>query len=270
MGQLTADRDRYALASPAYIAALAVLVVNDVWLKRMWPGLVTGKLSDVAGLYALAVFGCWLFRRPAAVCIAVAVAFIAWKLPLADVPIALWNDLVPALPLGRVADPTDLLALLVLPFAYHARETAGAWKSHLATTAIALCSLFAFVNTSIARHQFDVAPGDAVRRMDVAMPLPELVAALEKCGYRTSVITFPAADGSSKTDLQISYGTTLPDDTDRDIEATASIVTAEPFTTAELQQFEIFRQNSPGNEAFVKSDFMKRMRNCAGARFSAR
>lgn len=38
------------LAHPASLLALAVLLVNDHLLKAAWPGTVTGKLSDVAGL----------------------------------------------------------------------------------------------------------------------------------------------------------------------------------------------------------------------------
>jgi len=40
---------------PVAITALAVLVVNDRWLKSAWPGFVTGKLSDCAGLVLLPV-----------------------------------------------------------------------------------------------------------------------------------------------------------------------------------------------------------------------
>ena len=39
-----------ALLRPFVGSALAVLLVNDHLLKRRWPGLITGKLSDVAGL----------------------------------------------------------------------------------------------------------------------------------------------------------------------------------------------------------------------------
>ena len=39
-----------ALASPAAIASLLLLLVNDHVLKQAWPGVVTGKLSDFAGL----------------------------------------------------------------------------------------------------------------------------------------------------------------------------------------------------------------------------
>jgi hypothetical protein len=37
------------LVHPAVVAALAILVVNDHFLKWHYPGIVTGKLSDFAG-----------------------------------------------------------------------------------------------------------------------------------------------------------------------------------------------------------------------------
>ena len=39
-----------ALASPVAVVSLVLLVLNDHVLKQAWPGVVTGKLSDVAGL----------------------------------------------------------------------------------------------------------------------------------------------------------------------------------------------------------------------------
>ena len=39
-----------ALLDPIALAALTLLVVNDHILKSAWPGFVTGKLSDIAGL----------------------------------------------------------------------------------------------------------------------------------------------------------------------------------------------------------------------------
>jgi hypothetical protein len=40
----------HPLLHPVSLAAIALLVVNDHVFKAAWPGLVTGKLSDVAGL----------------------------------------------------------------------------------------------------------------------------------------------------------------------------------------------------------------------------
>jgi hypothetical protein len=39
-----------AMLHPVVITAVAVLIANDHVLKDRWPGIVTGKLSDVAGL----------------------------------------------------------------------------------------------------------------------------------------------------------------------------------------------------------------------------
>ncbi|HET7501896.1 MAG TPA: hypothetical protein VFK02_12855 [Kofleriaceae bacterium] len=44
---MTASR---ALTRPIAIAAIALLVVNDHVLKAAYPGFVTGKLSDFAGM----------------------------------------------------------------------------------------------------------------------------------------------------------------------------------------------------------------------------
>jgi len=38
------------LAHPFSVLGLALLLLNDHLLKQVWPGVVTGKLSDLAGL----------------------------------------------------------------------------------------------------------------------------------------------------------------------------------------------------------------------------
>jgi hypothetical protein len=38
------------LSHPIALVALAVWIVNDQMLKRAWPSVVTGKLSDIAGM----------------------------------------------------------------------------------------------------------------------------------------------------------------------------------------------------------------------------
>ena len=52
-----------ALLRPLPLAAVAVLLFNDHWLKVYWPGLLSGKLSDVAGLCFFPLFleALWLF-----------------------------------------------------------------------------------------------------------------------------------------------------------------------------------------------------------------
>jgi hypothetical protein len=41
------------LVRPPAVLALVTLILNDHVLKRSWPGLLTGKLSDIAGLVFL-------------------------------------------------------------------------------------------------------------------------------------------------------------------------------------------------------------------------
>ena len=50
-----------ALLHPVPVVAIALLVLNDHVLKEAWPGPLTGKLSDVAGLafFPLALVSAW-------------------------------------------------------------------------------------------------------------------------------------------------------------------------------------------------------------------
>lgn len=55
---------RPSLLTPWALAAIAVMVINDHWLKALAPGLVTGKLSDMAGLAFFPLFLVELARLP--------------------------------------------------------------------------------------------------------------------------------------------------------------------------------------------------------------
>jgi len=47
---------REPLLHPVALAAIALLIANDHVLKSRWPGFVTGKLSDVAGMIFFPLF----------------------------------------------------------------------------------------------------------------------------------------------------------------------------------------------------------------------
>lgn len=113
---------------PVALAALAVLVLNDHVWKARYPGWVTGKLSDVAGLIVFPLVACALARvvvraRPERVlAAAIAATMIGFALVKLWPPAthacavamgALQTPLSPG-PVTIVRDPTDLLAL---PFA---------------------------------------------------------------------------------------------------------------------------------------------------------
>ncbi len=136
-----------ALLHPVALLAIGLLILNDHVLKQAWPGLVTGKLSDFAGLifFPLLLQAVWevaaeIGRRPslarprvlAIAILATAAVFAAIKLlPVAGdhyraavgwlqwLPAALVSSLAggdPGSPhIVRLApDPTDLVALVAL------------------------------------------------------------------------------------------------------------------------------------------------------------
>jgi hypothetical protein len=48
------------LGAPVFLLSLATLLLNDFVFKPSFPGMVTGKLSDLAGLFAFGCFWCSL------------------------------------------------------------------------------------------------------------------------------------------------------------------------------------------------------------------
>jgi hypothetical protein len=116
-----------ALAHPGAVLALVVLVVNDHVLKEAWPGFVTGKLSDVAGLVvAPLLLGVLLtlLRAPHAAALALAATGIGFAFcKTSAVGAAVTSDVwsLFGTPTMIRADVTDLFAL---PALY------GAWQIH--------------------------------------------------------------------------------------------------------------------------------------------
>lgn len=74
---------------PLAIVSLVVLVVNDHVGKALAPGLVTGKLSDAAGIVLLPRMFAWLGVPPA---LAIAVSVAGFTLVKACAPVnSAWN-----------------------------------------------------------------------------------------------------------------------------------------------------------------------------------
>ena len=107
------------LLHPAFLGALAVLLLNDYFLKETFHNWWTGKLSDVAGmlLLPLLVFVVTGWRASVSVVVS-ALAFGFMKSAAAQSAIDAYNSLAP-IDFHRVVDYSDLLAWLVLPLSYH-------------------------------------------------------------------------------------------------------------------------------------------------------
>lgn len=136
--------------SPGFILALFLLLLNDHLLKNLLPGLLTGKLSDVAGVFLVGLLACALPRvRPPLSLALLALLFIWWKSPTSSTAISLWNGLA-LWPVQRVEDYSDLIALLSLPaaHAYWQRYRAIA-LSRLLRLPLIMATVFAVSATSM-------------------------------------------------------------------------------------------------------------------------
>ena len=134
------------LRSPLFIGSLACLLVNDLILKAHFHNWFTGKLSDVAGLIAFALFFSAIFpRQRKFVFQTVAVAFCVWKSPLSQPLIDWWSTAL--YPIDRVVDYSDLIAVFALPIGYttNYRREGG---NRLVPLALCTTALFAFCATS--------------------------------------------------------------------------------------------------------------------------
>jgi hypothetical protein len=126
------------LLHPLAVAAIAVLVVNDHLLKDAYPGWLTGKLSDLAGLVFFPLLVALVVPMRVAVA-ATGVGFAAIKLwepanALGEVVLGAvrWPlDAVTTLSLPAltsvdiVRDPTDLIALPSLAAAWWIYSAGG-------------------------------------------------------------------------------------------------------------------------------------------------
>lgn len=121
---------------PIPLAGLALMALNDHWLRVHWPCWLTGKLSDVGvvlyfpallcALWGLFLWGC---RRDTALTprrVYLAAAFTAFSLAAINLSVAAKDLYVAALEaldvfdlasFRYVTDPSDCLALVFLPLA---------------------------------------------------------------------------------------------------------------------------------------------------------
>lgn len=143
------------LTSPAFLAALALLLLNDFVLKELFRNAATGKLSDFAGLFVFPLFWAALFPRlRGAACALTAALFVFWKTEL-SAPLVEAAGRLSGLHLVRAVDYTDLLALFALPAAYAYAARAPRAAPRLAPYAVAVVSVFAFAATQPVRDRID-------------------------------------------------------------------------------------------------------------------
>lgn len=162
------DGWRSPLTRPLWWVALALLLLNDLALKRSsMAGAVTGKLSDFAGLIVAPVLVVSLARPKSRggrlACFAfVAVPFVAIKVSSNAASLLVWMASLCGLSWRIWSDWTDLAALSVLPLAWRLSQCERPGHGHvplrLAVHRLgALVGAFACVATSRDVASFQTA-----------------------------------------------------------------------------------------------------------------
>ena len=178
------------LLHPAFLASLVALLVNDLVLKTAAPSVVTGKLSDVAGLVVLPVALCVAGRVGSravawAVHVGVGAAFAALQWVPTETVLAAGRAVGVAL--AHTPDPTDLAALAVLPLGVRlatCRPRAGSGRTGVFASRAALAvSVFAVLATTQPPPEVLIA-GDVLRAPTGPAALEELDRRFQKAGVR--------------------------------------------------------------------------------------
>ena len=111
-------RDFKILTSFWFIIGLTTLLLNDFVLKGLYGNWLTGKLSDFAGLFIFPLFWCAIFpRHQNKIFWLTGILFVFWKSMYSQPLIDTWNGL-DILKINRTVDYSDLIALIILPFAF--------------------------------------------------------------------------------------------------------------------------------------------------------
>ena len=118
-------KGRNIVFHPFFLSSLTILLINDLILKSHYPGWLTGKLSDFAGLVVLVFLLCSLRGRDRVTREYVLLVHILLGLSFAllkVLPIDVWLSSLSyrtGIPGGIIVkDVSDLLALAVLPVCY--------------------------------------------------------------------------------------------------------------------------------------------------------
>ncbi|MBX2924303.1 MAG: hypothetical protein KF746_19030 [Chitinophagaceae bacterium] len=145
------------IINPFFITGLALLILNDLYLKQQYGNFLTGKLSDFAGLLAFPMFIAAVFPRSKQwICLVTGAGFIFWKSPLSN-PVIDAINLLPFVTIGRVIDYADYTALPVLWVSHHLihrhliTKSCAAWVFPAMRAALLAISFVAFCATSMVR-----------------------------------------------------------------------------------------------------------------------
>jgi len=138
------------LSNPLFIISVTLLILNDFYFKQVYGNVITGKLSDFAGLLAFPFFvSCLIPKYKKIIHILTAFLFIWWKSALSQYFIDSVNSL--GIPIGRVIDFSDNIALISVLLSYYILSQPHKYKniSPVFKTAIIWVSSFSFIASQL-------------------------------------------------------------------------------------------------------------------------
>lgn len=134
------------LTTLPFLICLVLLMFNDFYLKEVFHNALTGKLSDFCGLFIFPIFwSVFLPRRKAPIFFLTGLFFIYWKSEYSAPFIEFFSTYF--FPIQRVVDPTDLIALVVLPLAWYSLKVRTI-SLNFNPSLIAVLAFFAFCASS--------------------------------------------------------------------------------------------------------------------------
>lgn len=181
------ERNLNVLVSPGFLVGLLLLLLNDFIFKALFHNVLTGKLSDFAGLFVFPLFWAVFFPRlKLPIYVLTAVLFTFWKSVYSQPLIDGWNSL-PFFPVERTVDYSDLLALSILPLSYSYNPIPfNFYVPRPALYLIAIVSLFSFTATQYSQkvsydneYRFQSSRKELLERMR-QLPANEVLPSFEE------------------------------------------------------------------------------------------
>ena len=137
-----------------FLLSVIILILNDRFFKGYFRNEITGKLSDIAGLFAFPYFLSLLFPKNVKMnYLLTGLFFIFWKSALIQPIIDFFQSI--GLGINRIVDYTDLYTLIILPVSYYywysKFNDVFVVRFSFKPIIVLLCS-FAFIATSLPRE----------------------------------------------------------------------------------------------------------------------
>jgi hypothetical protein len=100
-----------------FLASIFLLLLNDLVLKYEFHNYLTGKVSDLAGLFAFPYFiACFFPRKIKPVYLLTGILFVFWKSEFSQPIFNFFQN--NGIGIDRTVDYSDLFTLLILPISY--------------------------------------------------------------------------------------------------------------------------------------------------------